>query len=310
MTDTDSECESENGDSNMSRRKIIAASLGVSAGIAGAVTVGSRLLQSDAAGYQAPENYPVISTRNHFNTPLLGSIETADGVSKTDYELHGDWSSIRGGDDPETTVFVHGLNVSAETRQDVHQASATQTALENNGYDGHVVACSWDSTNGVWWRAKEIAVRVGPKLAQWTQAYLQETGGTVRYVAHSLGARVVLQALSYLDQQTTTGHRSPLHQVASVSVLGGAVPAVTPAREKAPIEKVCKQFDNFYKRDDRTLQALSLLEGDEMLGQSGFPTDQTAPSNYSDTDVTTQVRGHDAYFHPEKGCIPSVVESF
>lgn len=310
MTDIEPSCEHDDGGISIGRRKILAACLGVSAGILGAAKIRSQLLHSDTGGYKAPENYPVISTRSHFHTPLLGGIERATGVSKTDYELYGDWSNIRGGDDPEITVFVHGLNVSADTREDINQAYATQTALEDNGYDGHVVAFSWDSDKGVWWRSKEIAARVGPKLAHWTQAYLQQTKGTVRYVAHSLGARVVLQALSFLDQQATTGHRSTLPRVASVSVLGGAVPSVTPSREKRPIERACKRFDNFYKRDDRTLQALSLIEVDEMLGQSGFPTGRTAPSNYSDSDVTKRVTSHDTYFQPGEGCIPRVVESF
>lgn len=310
MTDTESGSEPENGGTKIGRREILVAGLGVGVGVAGAATVGSQFLQSDDEELQGPANYPVISTRDHFTTSLLGGVKRTSGVSSTDYELHGDWSTIQNADHPETTVFIHGLNVSSDEREDVNQAYATQTALKNNGYDGHVVAFSWDSDGGTWWHAKEIATRVGPKLANWTQAYLQETGGTVRYIAHSLGARVVLNSLAFLHEQAETGQRSGRHQLASVSVLGGAIPSVTPSLRRRPIERTCDQFGNFYKRNDRTLQALSIIECDAMLGQSGLPADRTAPSNYRDHDVTEQVQGHDAYFRPEEGCIPSVVESF
>lgn len=303
----ESEPDLENESGTLSRRKLLISGLVAGGGLTGVAAVGSQLLTSDGETAQAPADYPTISTRGHFDTPQFGAIERVSGISKTDYDTTGDWSTIRAADTSEITVFVHGLNVSAHTNEDIKQAYTSQIALEQNGYDGHVVAFSWPSDTGIWWDAKEFATRVAPKLANWTRVYLQNFEGTVRYVAHSLGARVALRALSLLDQWTP--QQSARVRVTSTSILGGAIPSIAPAQERHHIEEACGRFDNFYKQNDWILYAISLIEG-ELLGRSGLPPDETPPVNYTDHDVTDRVPDHDLYFHPDTGCMDRVAETF
>ncbi|MEF8774257.1 MAG: hypothetical protein V5A23_03215 [Halobacteriales archaeon] len=53
---------------------------------------------------EAPDDYPGVSTREHFEINRYGAVESVEGTY--DYDLRGDWATSDEGD--ELQMFVHG----------------------------------------------------------------------------------------------------------------------------------------------------------------------------------------------------------
>ena len=53
-----------------------------------------------------------------------------------------------------------------------------------------------------------------------------------------------------------------------------------------------------YRASDRT----------RAIGHGGLPTSATAPTNYTDVDVTDAVADHYSYVEPAEGCLPRTVD--
>ena len=270
----------------------------------GRVVTGTGALAVGSASAAAQSSSGIVSTRDHFDITWYGSIRRTSGTTPTNYDVEGAVPGLDGSTPGELVVFVHGWrNDSADAEETFAEATA---ALDDEGYDRPVVGYSWDSDTSYarWWSAVEIAERNGPKLARFTRDLAAASPGTtVRYVAHSLGATVVLEGLKSLASAGETG------AVESVSLLGGAADndAVAVDGEFGDaIESAAGRLDNFWKSDDRVLDwAYATAEFDSAVGEEGC--EGTPPANYTDVNVD-YVPDHSSYYERDEGCIPAVVE--
>jgi hypothetical protein len=266
---------------------------------------------------EAPSDYPVVSTRDHFNSDA----EVINGNNAWNYDIEGTWDNYYT-DGNELVVFVHGfLNGDEEAMllpQAVGGAYETDLALQQNGYDETVACFSWDSDEGRsldlgWADAKDIARRNGRKLATfihyWNNGeYVPVSGGgPVRIVAHSLGARVVGEALTSLRYDF-----GDYNAVETVSLLGGAIDEDEPALGGGygyDIEYATRRLDNYYNWDDQILGAIyETRELEAAVGEEALTGWE--PDNYEDRNVSWTVDTHFDYYQRDIGCIPRVVSNF
>jgi pimeloyl-ACP methyl ester carboxylesterase len=260
---------------------------------------------------EAPDDFPRVSTRDHFDDDA----DLINGESEWSYDVEGSWPGSWGED--TLTLFVHGWRNSDEDDQDIDGGYECQLALEENGYGGDTAVFTWDSDKGDsldlgWADAKDIAERNGKKLANFTQWYTNEHGVDVRWIGHSLGARVIIFALESLDEDYDMED-----VVTSVSLLGGAVEEDDVSLDAGwfdseygdHIEAAAEQFDNFYADDDEVLEYIyETREFEDSVGEKGC--DGPQPSNYTDHDVNDIVPTHYDYYTTEEGCMDQVVDAW
>jgi hypothetical protein len=291
-------------DSGVSRRAVL-----LSAGLAGAGLGGLTLSTGSAQAGKGDDcedgdpDFPRISTRDHFETTWYGSIRLTDGNDETNIEYAGDGiPGVHTAAEDELLVFVHGWNNDDEGALCTF-ADAAPT-FDAEGYEQPFVGYSWDSDFG-WYDATEIAERNGAKLANFASTYADSNPGVaLRFVAHSLGARVVLMALRNL------AHWDSLDAVDSVSILGGAADDDAVSMEGTygdDIVAAAGRVDNFWMEDDQVLNwAYGAAEWGKAIGNAGC--DGTPPSNYTDHNVA-YVPGHSDYYRAD-GCIDEVIATF
>ena len=156
-------------------------------------TIGITFAQSTTF---ADIKFPVkVSTRGNFDN-MTG--ELLQGHNKTDYaafEIPGLQSEVCPN---EIAIIVHGwgLNQSQANERFVRANMSLDHNKYQNNNNNTVVGFSWDANlnNNNWSLAKSIAKDNGPKLAQFILDFKIQCPNTeVRIVAHSLGARVVLE---------------------------------------------------------------------------------------------------------------------
>jgi esterase/lipase superfamily enzyme len=281
-------------------------------GIAG-VTLGTGTAAAGggAETLSAPDDYPRVSTRDHYEITWWGSVERADDESATSYDVRGDWSGL--GSAGELLVFVHGWRSDDGSDDAIDRAYTAGKALEEVGYDEFDVAFSWDSDKGGgldqgWYEGQEIANRNGSKLANFVTDWNDADGRPVRLVCHSLGAQVTLSALSVLDSWGRA------NAVRDVVMLGGAADneACSVGGEYGDgIATAAEEVVNCHKTDDDVLQwAYSIGEFNSAVGETGV--EGTPPGNYRDVNVTDAVPDH--YSYPELaedgGCMDVVVDNW
>ncbi|WP_101297784.1 DUF726 domain-containing protein [Halegenticoccus soli] len=288
-----------------SRRTFLKRTSIAAVGTLGAGALAGRAAAGGSDGdYQAPADYPLISTRGHFDDD--GDLTA--GNTAYNYYGEGNWAKYTESYHGEVIIFVHGWNLDDSTDADIDSAYTCELALENSGVDQFNVGYSWDSDNGGWGTGKEIARKNGPKLANWIATHNDNGGDPVRIIAHSLGARVTCEALASLSAWGRS------NAVLSVSLLGGAVDDQEVAKEYAygsDIEYAAYSFSNYYKTDDAVLDwAYSTAEFDTAVGEEGIQDGTTPPYNYQEEDVTAIVPDHNSYYEPSDGCIPQVVDDF
>lgn len=221
------------------------------------------------------------------------------------YRVVGDVPGLRSESSPnELLIFVHGWLADAKGAIGVFEEA--RKALRRHSYQYPVIGYSWDSDTTLhqWWAATGIAERNGEILADFTNHYLENNPGTnIRFVAHSLGARVALEALKDLNQREK--------QVKSVGLLGAAANTRSTSREGRygeAIHGACSYLDNYHKPDDSVLGWMYTLgEMEYAVGQIGVRG--TPPDNYTDIRAR-QVTNHLTYFTKEEGCIRELVDNF
>ncbi|WP_227133015.1 lipase family alpha/beta hydrolase [Halorubellus salinus] len=257
----------------------------------------------------APDDYPGVSTREHFDINWYGAVELDEGTYS--YDSRGDWAKYDDGD--ELTLFVHGWRTENEDDGDINGAYTAEKALQEQGYDPTGAVYTWDADKGGgiddgWYEAQEIAAQNGPKLANFLLDWQASDGRPVRLVAHSLGAQVVCSAMKNLRAWEYP------NVVDSLVLVGGAADneACAIDGEYGPgLEYAAESVLNCYKTDDTVLEwAYSLGELNTAVGESGV--DGTPPANMTERDVTDVVPDH--YSYPELkedgGCMDVVVENW
>jgi len=298
----ESTADGEDGNYSVSRRRTLRgiATAGL-ASVGLAATSGSAAAGGDDGDYTAPGDYPMISTRGHFDDD--GNY-TDDGGTYN-YYGEGDWAKYTESWHDELVVFVHGWNVEEAGARD--GAYTAELALENQGTYETNVGFTWDS-NRDWWTAVDIAKKNGVKLAAWVTDHVDRGGDPLRLIAHSLGAQVAMSAVNHL---AAWGYENV---VESVSFVGAAVPDQSASTEDlygSELQAAVYSVSNFYKTDDDVLNwAYQSAEWDTALGNEGIEDGLAVPYNYQEMDVSDIVPDHGSYYEPGEGCMAQVVDSF
>jgi len=174
------------------------------------------------------EEVSVISTRGHFDQ--IGNAVP----SKPSYEPSPfDFGSI--GCSQETIIYIHGVWTAKDRVDEVNIRmfenapeifDRLRLSLETVGYKFPVIGFSWDSDTEIsadgWDKAIKIAKNNGPKLAQFVLDLQENCPQTkIRFIAHSLGARVVLSSLHALNNNVIWNDNK--FKIESVDLLGAAI---------------------------------------------------------------------------------------
>lgn len=258
---------------------------------------------------------PLVSTRGHFS---LDTGELRSGHNGTDYDA-SDIPGLQPGTScpKEAVIYVHGVwtgigSSSANLEGETGIFDRARMSLAVNNYSIPVIGFSWDSnttitTNAIGWSiAKKIAQDNGVKLAYFILDYKTTCQDTdVRIIAHSLGAKVVLNALQELtgNQGWNNSSSSSNFKVESVHLMGAAVDdeqvSKDPSDPDDPGEKAYGQsienqvirFYNLFDTQDNTLEGpYPYYEGGEIaLGLNGAEQGISLPRNYQDIDVTKEI---------------------
>lgn len=307
------ETDQETAEDGLGRRSFLrrgalaAAGSAALVGASGTATAGG-LVDGEGEKASAPSDYQRVSTRDHFDSD--GNL--INGESVWSYDVEGSWPGSWG--EESLTLLIHGFKSSDEDNDDIDSGYECQLALEANGYDGDTAVFTWDSDKGDsldlgWADGKTIAERNGRKLANFTQWYSNAYGVDVRWIAHSLGARVVMFALKSLTEEY-----GQANAVKSVSLLGAAVEEDDVSTDAGwfdseygqYFEYAAEQCDNFYDDGDEVLEWIyETREFEDAAGEKGC--DGPEPTNYTDYDVGNIVPTHYDYYIRDVGCIPQVV---
>lgn len=278
--------------------------------------VGPAAAAPAGATYSPPTDAdtPIVSTRGHYYETWTGGVARSADVGPVQIDTTGDVPGLESGDCPEEIlIYVHGFQNDEEAA--IENFNLARASLREEGYTHPVVGFSWDSDTGItdFSDANEIAARNGKKLAQLIKLVKCSCEDTkVRLVSHSLGARVVLNAVQSLHEDALWNSDCACGEdkrVASVHGLGAAVDNEEVAKGHNygkgygyfgnAIEAEVGEFHNFFNYEDNVLSgtyALGKLLGahlsvDQALGENGadvlsYPY---LPDNYNQHDVTERV---------------------
>jgi len=191
-------------------------------------------------------------------------------------------------------LFVHGWF--GRTASDGYAADF-ERAFDRRGVDVSVVPAQWDAHTVNFWRARRRADAAGRRFADRLRAIRSGAPDTTFVVlAHSLGARVVLEALTDLAGDLvvdTVALFAP--GVDADSVCGGA-------RYAGGIRESATRVLSYPSRTDRTVcwlyRLLSRSPGLGCRGVDGRDSSTGQPAVFESVDVTDVVSGHEAYVEP------------
>ena len=184
------------------------------------------LFSTSIASWAEPSPAYLVSTRDHFDK--FGNML----VSDRPYEPFN-FADL--GCPQEAVIYVHGVWTARDENDEMEQgmfeneieaSDRIRLSLNSLGYTFPVIGFSWDSDTNLsengWRNAAVIAKENGPKLAQFTVDLKERCPQTtIRIIAHSLGARVVLSSLDSLYNNQVWNNNN--FQIASVHLIGAAV---------------------------------------------------------------------------------------
>ena len=215
---------------------------------------------------------------------------------------------------PEIVIFVHGWGVSPGGA--IEQLDRVKMALEKNKYNTTLIGFNWGS-NINWTLAKELTKEQGEKLSRFVSDYKdtckneQGINSDVHLLGHSMGARVILNALDELHNSSQWNNNN--FTMSSVTLMGAAVddeevstdPAditadsTTADSEKAAfgnaIQNETTRFYNLYDPEDKALGRIIYYphyENDNALGLNGYQVNPkiTLTKNYDQLNVIIEIK--------------------
>jgi Alpha/beta hydrolase of unknown function (DUF900) len=237
---------------------------------------------------------PIVSTRNHFNleTSQLSSLKDIEDYDSYDVPgLNGNpCSNIN-----ELAIYIHGVWTRQITAKE--QIDRTTLSLNANRYNIPVMGFSWDSNTAInpsgWDIAKSIAIQNGPKLAKFLSDFRTNCPHcNIRIIAHSLGAKVVENALISLNNNEIWKNNLD-YNISSIHLIGAAI-SDRATSKKSPfgiaIDNIVNNFYNLYNPKDSVLQGLYVkTENENPLGLLGLHKDEPFPSNYTERNVISEI---------------------
>ncbi len=269
------------------------------------------------------QDVPTVSTRNHFDV-LTGETIVSDSIYNL-VDNNGELSECP----PEVVLYTHGVWVGENSLEKPSEVfDRLKLSLQSNNHTYPLIGYSWDSDTDIspegWNTAKKIAAKNGEILVIFINDYKQQCPQTeIRIIAHSLGARVALEALDYLNNGTLQNNGNST--ISSIHLVGAAVddeevstnpndsnddnPVSSPSFDPSvksiygnAIENQTVSFYNMYNSEDDVLEPDSecwwtvcqpvyypKYEGDLALGQSGAQSEIMLPNNYKQIDVTNEI---------------------
>lgn len=145
------------------------------------------------------KDVPLISTRNHFN------LSTAEPIESHSFYDRIDNNGEIGICQPELVIYIHCVWVGEKSLEKPDEVfNRLKLSLQSNNYGFPLFGYTWDSDTNIsldgWNSAKKIAAKNGENLAIFVKDYQQLCPQSeIRVIAHSLGARVILEALEFLS---------------------------------------------------------------------------------------------------------------
>jgi Protein of unknown function (DUF726) len=225
---------------------------------------------------------PIVSTRNHFwPYGVLNWWHTP-----TDYVA----SDIPGCSPArEIVIHTHGWGITEE--QAIDRFNVVKKSLNSLGYTQPIIGFTWDA-DLFWNNAVNAAEENGHKLAQFILDYkIACEHANIRLVGHSLGARVVLNALDSLYDNEIWTERG--YKVASVHLMGAAVNPieVSTVYFGTSIRNVADEFHNKFSPQDDMLEGFYYsVHRHRALGEVGALNIGIPLSpNYEEEDVAIEI---------------------
>ena len=239
---------------------------------------------------------PLISTRRHFSL-LTGKLNSLHNITDYDY-YYGDeflWNSYPYKN--ELVIYIHG--VWTEHTSAKEQVDRTRLSLYANGLNIPIIGFSWDSNTAVnpsgWSIAKSIANKNGPKIAKFISDFKNKYPNVnIRIIAHSLGAKVVENALITLNNDNNQKwNKYTSYNIASIHLIGAAIDNKSVSK-KTPfgnaIENIVNRFYNLYNPEDNALKyAYVKTENQNPLGLYGLKKGEPFPTNYTECNVKFEI---------------------
>jgi len=258
-----------------------------------------------------------VTTRGDFDT--FGNLR--EGVSADAYRIEVGGGLLSGGGIPslddlyltgcpgQVAVVVHGfLNAEEDAWEKFDRA---RLSLAANNFPGPIIGYSWDSDAGPlglfvdqWYIDNSVAVLNNLKFDHFLTDFKTHCPTTeLRIVAHSLGAKLVVEAIKKLPENSNwTSHG---FKIKSVSLLGAAIPSdmiSTSSPFGLAIESSVDRFYNYYSGGDDILGSFfvaaqdAIGQHDRALGKYGFESPPSngppsSPSNYLETSVENELPG-------------------
>jgi hypothetical protein len=268
-------------------------------------------LSSPIQSYQQPSGF-VLSTRGFFDTET--GERTALGESSSNAEANFRLNTQNC--PAELAIYIHGVWATTQGAINQYHRVVDSALGLNNSYLIPIILFSWDSDTpfdieGNGWRtAKGIADENGPLLANSILGLKNDCPQSgVRIIAHSLGTRVIFNALASLDtNQEWNGNN---FKIASMHLMGAAVDNEEVSKRASDtgdsthdddevyggaIERQVVKTYNLFNPEDNILQPqrspytyYPLYERDNALGNNGAQLRISIPANYTDRNVQDQI---------------------
>jgi hypothetical protein len=258
---------------------------------------------SDVEGTNKISTY-MLTTRGNLDYP-----QEVHGSGYNNNYQFGSIGELKNECPNEIAIFVHGWHndeLKAKERLD-----RVKLSLEHNNYVIPLIGFIWDSDKD-WYPAEIIAKENGPKLAKFIINYVDtckhqhDKDVNIRLISHSLGARVLLSTLDYLDINMTWNNNG--FKITSVNLMGAAVDdeevsknpldidggSLKQAYGKA-IQHEALSFYNLFNPEDNILQFVYPgYENDTALGKDGRQQDiqekdKVLTPPYFDIDVKNEL---------------------
>ena len=236
----------------------------------------------------------IVSTRNHFNLET-GQLSLSHNTE--DYDSHN-VPGLNGNpypDNNELAIYIHGVWTGQIAAKE--QIDRINLSLISNEYNLPVAGFSWDSNTVInpsgWTIAKSIAKQNGPKLAKFLSDFRTNCPNhKIRLIAHSLGAKVVENALIRLNNNETWKNNSS-YNITSVHLIGAAISDRATSKNSqfgTAIDNIVTNFYNLYNPKDNLLRSAYIkTEKENPLGLFGLNKAEPFPSNYTERNVMLEI---------------------
>jgi pimeloyl-ACP methyl ester carboxylesterase len=259
-----------------------------------------QILYTAHSFYTPNDDVPEVNTRGHFSGGTL-----VLGRTPYEYRTTGVIPGVNGSCSPEIAIIVHGWDNDAKSAQvRFKTARHSLRSLVSPPFSHPIVGFSWDSdtrywTIGGWGTGKDHADGNGRKLAQFLDDLKAACPAIkIHLMGHSLGARVVLQAIKELNENSRFRWKRDGRKIDDVHTLGAAVDNETPHDEVSTelrygpaIRQQVGRFFNYCSDEDDILEFIyTVREADNALGETCIEDPSRKPSNYTDVSVLAEVQ--------------------